>query len=85
MLDPQLAADELEFVVNRGAKIVSVWPGPAAGRSPADPVFDRFWSIANEAKTFVASHAYNGWTVYDRTSRTTTGRFPTATRTTTTC
>ena len=65
MLDPELAADELEFVVNRGAKIVSVRPSPGAGRSQADPVFDRFWSIANEAKTFVAYHAYGGRTVYD--------------------
>lgn len=65
MLDPELAADELEFVVNRGAKVVSVRPGPAAGRSPADPAFDRFWSIANETKTFVAYHAYGGRTVYD--------------------
>ena len=71
MLDPELAADELEFVVNRGAKIVSVRPGPAAGRSPADPVFDRFWSIANEAKTFVAYHAYGGHTVYDDTFKST--------------
>jgi predicted TIM-barrel fold metal-dependent hydrolase len=64
MLDPELAADELVFVVNRGAMVVSVRPGPAAGRSPADPVFDRFWSIANEAKTLVAYHAFGGHTVY---------------------
>jgi predicted TIM-barrel fold metal-dependent hydrolase len=76
MLDPDLAADELEFVVNRGAKIVSVRPGPAAGRSPADPVFDRFWSIANEAKTFVAYHAYGGHTVYDDTFKSLYGAVP---------
>jgi predicted TIM-barrel fold metal-dependent hydrolase len=76
MLDPDLAADELEFVVNRGAKIVSVRPGPAAGRSPADPAFDRFWSIANEAKTFVAYHAYGGRTVYDETFKSTYGKVP---------
>ena len=35
---------------SRGAKIVSVRPGPAAGRSQADPAFDRFWSIADEAQ-----------------------------------
>jgi predicted TIM-barrel fold metal-dependent hydrolase len=76
MLDPELAADELEFVVNRGAKIVSVRPGPGAGRSQADPVFDRFWSIANEAKTFVAYHAYGGWTVYDGAFGDLYGRVP---------
>jgi predicted TIM-barrel fold metal-dependent hydrolase len=76
MLDPKLAADELEFVVNRGAKIVSVRPGPGAGRSQADPVFDRFWSIANDAKTFVAYHAYGGWTVYDGAFGDLYGRVP---------
>jgi predicted TIM-barrel fold metal-dependent hydrolase len=64
VLDPELAADELEFVLNKGARIVSVRPGPAAGRSPADPVFDRFWSLANEAEILVAYHAYGGRTVY---------------------
>jgi predicted TIM-barrel fold metal-dependent hydrolase len=74
VLDPDLAADELEFVVNRGAKIVSIRPGPGAGRSQADPAFDRFWSIANEAKTFVAYHAYGGHTVYDDTFKELYGR-----------
>ena len=64
MLDPELAADELEFVTNRGAKIVSIRPTPM-GISQADPAYDRFWSIANEAKTFVAYHAYGGRTIYD--------------------
>jgi predicted TIM-barrel fold metal-dependent hydrolase len=76
LLDPELAADELEFVVGRGAKIVSVRPGPAAGRSPADPAWDRFWSIANEAKTFVAYHAYGGKTVYDDTFKQLYGKVP---------
>ena len=39
MLDPELAADELEFVLEQGRRR---WcrsgPGPANGRSPADPV-----------------------------------------------
>jgi predicted TIM-barrel fold metal-dependent hydrolase len=76
VLDPQLAADELEFVVNKGAKLVSVRPGPAAGRSPADPVWDRFWSIANEAGTLVAYHAYGGHTVYDDAFDSLYGRQP---------
>jgi predicted TIM-barrel fold metal-dependent hydrolase len=76
MLDPELAADELEFVVNRGAKIVSVRPTPGAGRSQADPAFDRFWSIANEAKTFVAYHAYGGKTVYQDEFKNLYGRVP---------
>src|SRR5215469_7051467 len=64
VLDPQLAADELEFVVSKGARIVSVRPAPFAGRSPADPAFDRFWSIANEAEILVAFHAFAGPTAY---------------------
>jgi predicted TIM-barrel fold metal-dependent hydrolase len=64
MLDPQLAADELDKVLAKGAKIVSVRPGPAAGRSPADPAWDPFWARANEAGILVAYHAYGGHTVY---------------------
>jgi predicted TIM-barrel fold metal-dependent hydrolase len=76
MLDPQLAADELEFVVGRGAKVVSVRPTPGAGRSQADPAFDRFWSIADEARTFVAYHAYGGRTVYDDDFKALYGKVP---------
>jgi predicted TIM-barrel fold metal-dependent hydrolase len=65
VLDPELAAKELEFVLNKGARVVSVRPGPAAGRSPADPAFDRFWSLANEAGILVAYHAFGGRTVYN--------------------
>jgi predicted TIM-barrel fold metal-dependent hydrolase len=64
MLDPELAAKELDFVLSRGAKIVSIRPGPAGGRSPADPVWDPFWSRMNEAGTVAAYHAYGGPTVY---------------------
>ena len=45
MLDPELAAEELEFVLDKGVKAVSIRPGPANGRSPADPSWDRFWSL----------------------------------------
>ncbi len=76
MLDPELAADELEFVVGRGAKVVSIRPTPGAGRSQADPAFDRFWSIADEARTFVAYHAYGGRTVYDDDFKALYGRVP---------
>ena len=51
MLDPDLAADELEFLLNKGVKAVSIRPGPANGRSPADPSWDRFWSLMNESGT----------------------------------
>ena len=64
MLDPELAAKELDFVLEKGAKVVSIRPGPAAGRSPADPVWDPFWSRMNESKTLAAYHAFGGPTVY---------------------
>jgi predicted TIM-barrel fold metal-dependent hydrolase len=40
----------------RGARIVSLRPGPAFGRSPADPCFDPFWARLNEASVPVAFH-----------------------------
>jgi predicted TIM-barrel fold metal-dependent hydrolase len=64
MLDPELAADELEFVLNKGVKAVSLRPGPADGRSPADPSWDRFWSLMNESGTLAAYHGYGGHTRY---------------------
>ena len=44
MLDPELAAQELDAVLGRGrgARIVALRPGPANGRSPADPLWDSF-------------------------------------------
>ena len=76
MLDPELAAQELEKVLNKGAKLVSVRPGPAAGRSPADPVWDPFWARANEAGILVAYHAYGGHTVYQDSFDLLYGRAP---------
>jgi predicted TIM-barrel fold metal-dependent hydrolase len=76
MLDPQLAADELQVVLDKGARLVSVRPGPAAGRSPADPVWDPFWSLANEAGILVAYHAYGGRTVYSDAFDSLYGRQP---------
>jgi predicted TIM-barrel fold metal-dependent hydrolase len=64
MLDPDLAAAELETVIAKGAKVVSVRPGPANGRSSADPSWDPFWARANEAGILVAYHAYGGKTRY---------------------
>lgn len=56
LLDVERAVAELEWVLSRGARVISLRPGPAFGRSPADPHFDRFWSILNEAKVPVAFH-----------------------------
>jgi len=56
LLDVDRAVAELEWVLERGARVVHLRPGPAAGRSPADPCFDAFWARVNEAKLAVAFH-----------------------------
>jgi predicted TIM-barrel fold metal-dependent hydrolase len=56
LLDLERALRELDFVMARGARIVSLRPGPAFGRSPADPCFDPFWARLNEASVPVAFH-----------------------------
>ncbi len=54
--DLQSAVDDLEWALERGARFVSLRPGPAFGRSPADPYFDPFWARVNEAHVTVAFH-----------------------------
>jgi len=56
LADPARAVEELDWVLDAGARIVALRPGPAYGRSPADPVFDGFWGRLNEAGVPVAFH-----------------------------
>ena len=64
LADPDLAVKELEQVIADGARMFQTKSGHAhggvdnhlGGRSPADPVYDRFWSIANEAGLRLAVH-----------------------------
>jgi hypothetical protein len=65
MLDVGKACEELEFVLDRGARVICSRPGPLYGRSPADPYFDPFWSRVNETRIVVASHAIGGASPYD--------------------
>lgn len=65
LLDPHLAAQELDSVLERGAKVIALRPGPANGRSPADPVWDPFWARIDEARVPVAFHASAGPDDYD--------------------
>ena len=59
--DPDVAVEELEWAIHRGARIVNVRHGPAhtkyGQKSPAHLMFDRFWGLAEEAKITVAFHA----------------------------
>lgn len=54
--DVTLAVRELERVLSCGARMIGLRPGPAFGRSPADPVFDPFWARVEEAGCAVAFH-----------------------------
>lgn len=58
--DPDLAVKELEWCLQRGARVVQLRHGPAITRdgtkSPAHPMFDRFWGLVQEAGITVASH-----------------------------
>lgn len=64
LADPELAVEELEIVMEKGARIFQTKAGhahggadnPFGGRSVADPVYDRFWSIVNEAEMRYTAH-----------------------------
>ncbi len=56
LVDLDRAVTELDQLLAEGARVISLRPGPAAGRSPADPYFDPFWSRLNEARVPVAYH-----------------------------
>jgi predicted TIM-barrel fold metal-dependent hydrolase len=60
MLDVDRAVAELDWVLKQGAKLITIRPGPAYGRSPADPYFDPFWARINESGVLVTYHAYEG-------------------------
>ncbi len=64
VLDPVRATEELERVLERGARLIALRPGPANGRSPADPVWDPFWARLEEAGVPAAYHAYGGTDQY---------------------
>jgi predicted TIM-barrel fold metal-dependent hydrolase len=55
------AVDELEWVVERGARIILVRPAPVPGfrgpRSFALPEFDPFWELVQEKDVVVGMHA----------------------------
>ncbi len=65
LLDVDRALTELDRVLNAGARLVHLRPapvlgtGPYRGRSPADPLFDRFWAAVAEADVGVVFHVAN--------------------------
>jgi predicted TIM-barrel fold metal-dependent hydrolase len=56
LCDLGMAVEELDFVLGKGAQVIGLRPGPAYGRSPADPYFDPFWARIDEARVPVAFH-----------------------------
>lgn len=60
MADVNRSLAELEWALERGARLITMTPGPWYGRSPADSYFDPFWRVADQAGATVIFHAYGG-------------------------
>jgi predicted TIM-barrel fold metal-dependent hydrolase len=54
--DVDEATRQVEWCIERGARVVMMRTGPAYGRSPGDPHFDPVWSRLDEAGVAVAYH-----------------------------
>ncbi len=58
--DPDAAVAELQWCIDRGARVACVRHGAAVTadgvRSPADPVFDRFWGLMQDAGVVLTPH-----------------------------
>jgi predicted TIM-barrel fold metal-dependent hydrolase len=61
LLEPTSAVAELEWALDRGARVIVMRAGPimhpTGGRSPADPMYDPFWRLADDAGITVAYHS----------------------------
>ncbi len=61
LMDPERAVADLEWVLERGARMVFLRPAPVpkvgGSASPGDPVHDPFWARVSEAGVTVAFHA----------------------------
>ncbi|MEU6563856.1 amidohydrolase family protein [Nocardia nova] len=59
LLDIDEAVRELHRVIDAGARMVHLCPGPINGHSPADPIFDPFWATVSDAGIPVVFHVSN--------------------------
>jgi predicted TIM-barrel fold metal-dependent hydrolase len=61
LVDVEQAEKDLQSLIDRGTKAICLRPaavmGPFGTRSPADPVYDRFWSMVEEASLLVVFHS----------------------------
>jgi predicted TIM-barrel fold metal-dependent hydrolase len=68
LVDIDRAVEELEWVLDHGARIILVGVGPvvtaSGGRAPSDPHFDPFWARVNEAGVTLGLHG--GDSAYSR-------------------
>ncbi|TAK98742.1 MAG: amidohydrolase [Rhodospirillaceae bacterium] len=69
LLDRDRAVAELEWLLQGGARVITLRPGAAYGHSPADPYFDSFWARINEAGVLVTYHAFDGPSLASRAFR----------------
>lgn len=60
LADAELACQELDWALERGARHILIRPAPVPGvfgpRSPGLPEFDKFWAKVNESNIFVVLH-----------------------------
>ncbi len=60
LIDPHAAEEEVRWAIDHDARFLVMVGGPVlaggVGRSPADPVYDRFWSLINDAGVTVCLH-----------------------------
>lgn len=54
--DVESSLKEVEWLIERGVRVVVMPMGPAGGKSPAHPDFDPIWARLNEAGVTVAYH-----------------------------
>jgi len=59
--DLDKAIENVEDIIEKGAKVALLPTGPAYGRSPGDPYFDPVWSRLNEAGVVIALHIQPNW------------------------
>lgn len=64
LVDAEMAEKQIQRLIERGVKIIVFRPGPVVGpfgsRSPAHPIYDRFWSMVEEAGVVAAFHVADG-------------------------
>lgn len=60
LADIDLACQELDYVLSKGARLIAIRPAPVPGyfgsRSPGLAEFDKFWAKVNESGIFVVLH-----------------------------